>query len=98
MLVFNRNLPLNSVMTIDENEIDEFNNVNTNAGFKRGSNSFFEGTSLSDAKSLINTSFSSHSNLAGCKAIHDSNPVPDNYNFITQNPKCASKVANQQSK
>ncbi len=97
LVIFNKNLPLNTVMTIDENEIDEHNNLRNNF-FKRGGNSFFEGTTLSEAKSLINTSFSSHSNLAKCKNLHGSSPLPDNYNFHTQYPRCGAKVANQQSK
>jgi len=101
MLIFNRNLPMSQIMTIDENEIEEFNRLSVS--FKRGANTFFDGTTLADIKNIINTSFSSHSGLSGCKVPKitpenkELNVIPDSYNFHTEHPRCGSKVANQQS-
>ena len=54
ILVFTKSLPLKEIMTIDEVDIEEHNN-NPHTLFKRGTNSFFDGTTLADAKALINT-------------------------------------------
>lgn len=95
--MFTKSLPLKEIMTIDEVDIEEHNN-NPHTLFKRGTNSFFDGTTLADAKALINTSFSSNTNLHGCKNPQDISAIPDSYNFHIQTPRCGSKIANQQSK
>jgi len=58
--------------------------------------SFFEGTTLSDAKKLISTTFASHSNLARC-TVDDSVVPPDSFDSRTHWSACILPVRNQQN-
>jgi len=92
MLFLNQSPPLHKVPTIDDKRIEEHNQ---NFPWRQGPNKFFEGTTLADAKKIINTSFSSHPNLVRCQT-DDSIVPPDSFDFRHNWPNCALPVGNQQ--
>jgi hypothetical protein len=94
MVFLNQSPPLNKTLTIDDSRIEEHNQ---NFPWRQGANKFFEGTTLADAKKIINTSFASHSNLVRC-TIDDSIVPPESFDTRVQWPKCSLPVGNQQSK
>lgn len=92
MLFMNQSTPLHKVLTIDESKMEEHNNSHP---WKQGVNKFFEGTTLSDAKKIFTTTFTSHTNLAKC-AAEDSVAVPESFDYRTKWSSCALPVVNQQ--
>jgi len=93
MLFMNQATPLNKVLTVDEQKIEEHNN---SFPWKQGSNKFFEGTTLSDAKKLVSSTFASHSNLARC-STDDSKATPSSFDYRTQWKSCVLPVRNQEN-
>lgn len=94
MLLLNKAPPLNKTPVIDENKIREHNDF---IPWKQGPNTFFEGATLADAKKVINSSFSSHSDLMKCK-IEESYIPPTNFDARKQWPNCILPIANQTRK
>lgn len=94
LLFLNQAPPLNKTSTIDDSRIEEHNQ---NFPWRQGANKFFEGTTLADAKKLINSSFASHSNLVKCN-VDETIVPPESFDSRTQWPKCTLPVGNQQSK
>jgi cathepsin B len=92
MLFLNQQPPLNKTSTIDDKRIEEHNQ---NFPWQQGPNKFFEGSTLADAKKIINTSFASHSNLVRC-SIDETITPPESFDARTQWPNCLFSVANQQ--
>lgn len=92
-LFMNQAPSLTKTATIDDNRIEEHNQ---NFPWRQGANKFFEGTTLADAKKLINSSFASHSNLVRC-SVDDSVVPPESFDVRSQWPKCVLPVGNQQS-
>ena len=90
----NRQAPLTKTATIDERRIREHNE---NIPWRQEANKFFEGTTLADAKKIMNTSFASHSNLVKC-SVDDTLVTPDSFDYRNEWPRCVLPVANQQSK
>lgn len=84
MMFFNQAPPLNKVNVLDEQKIQEHND---NSFWKQGVNEFFEGSTLADAKKLINVGFASHQNLNRCQ-IDDSITPPDNFFYKDAFPNC----------
>jgi hypothetical protein len=93
MFFLNQQPPLPKIPTIDVHKIEEHNSSNP---WKQGSSKFFEGTTLSDAKRLINSSFASHSNLVRC-SVEDNLNIPESFDSRHQWPNCVLPVGNQQS-
>lgn len=93
MLFLNQSTPLNKVLTIDEQKIEEHNQAYP---WKQGANKFFEGSTLSDAKKLVSSTFASHSNLARC-GQEDSVVPPDTFDYRNQWKSCVLPVTNQQN-
>jgi hypothetical protein len=93
MFFMNQQAPLNKTPTIDDKRIDEHNQ---NFPWKQGPNKFFEGSTLADAKKIMNTSFASHSNLIRCN-VDDSIVPPESFDSRKEWPNCVSPVGNQQS-
>jgi cathepsin B len=93
MLFLNQSTPLDKVLTIDEQKIEEHNH---SYPWKQGPNKFFEGSTLSDAKKLISSTFASHSNLARC-GVDDTVVSPDHFDYRTQWQACVLPVRNQQN-
>jgi hypothetical protein len=93
MLFMNQQTPLNKTTTIDDKRIDEHNQ---NSPWKQGPNKFFEGSTLADAKKIMNTSFASHSNLIRC-SVDDSIVPPESFDTRKEWPTCVSPVGNTQS-
>ena len=94
MLFMNQQAPLNKTSTIDDKKIDEHNH---NSPWKQGANKFFEGSTLADAKKIINVSFASHSNLIRCN-VDDTVVPPESFDTRREWPTCNLPVGNQQSK
>lgn len=94
MFFMNQQAPLNKTPTIDDNKIEEHNQ---NFPWKQGSNKFFEGSNLADAKKIINTSFASHSNLVRCN-VDDSIVPPESFDSRKEWSSCVLPTGNQQSK
>lgn len=94
LLFLNQAPPLNKTSTIDDSRIEEHNQ---NFPWRQGANKFFEGTTLADAKKLINSSFASHSNLVKCN-VDETIVPPESFDSRTQWPKCTLPIGNQQSK
>lgn len=92
MLFLNQQAPLHKTPIIDDKKIEEHNQ---NFPWQQGANKIFEGATLSDAKKLINTSFTSNSNLNKCR-IDDSVVPPESFDVRQQWPTCILPVANQQ--
>jgi len=92
MLFLNQQAPLNKTPTIDDSKIEEHNQ---NTPWHQGANKIFEGTTLADAKKIVNASFASHSNLVRC-SVDDSISPPEAFDSRTQWPNCMLPVANQQ--
>ena len=92
MLFLNRTPPLTKTPTIDDKRIDEHN---SNFPWKQGANKFFEGTTLAEAKKIVTSSFSSHSNLPRCNT-DETIIAPENFDARSQWADCVSPVANQQ--
>jgi cathepsin B len=92
MLFMNQQAPLNKTLTIDDSRIEEHNQ---NFPWQQGANKFFEGTTLADAKKIVNASFASHSNLVRC-SVDDSISPPESFDSRTNWPNCLHPVANQQ--
>ena len=93
MFFLNQQPPLHKVATIDEHKIEEHN---SSSPWKQGPSKFFEGTTLSDAKRLINSSFASHTNLVRC-SVEDNLNIPESFDSRQQWPNCVLPVGNQQS-
>jgi len=93
MLFLNQATPLNKVLTIDEQKIEEHNQ---SYPWKQGPNKFFEGSTLSDAKKLVSSTFASHSNLARC-GVEDSVVPPESFDYRNQWKACVLPVVNQQN-
>ena len=94
MLFMNQQAPLNKTLTIDDKRIEEHN---ANFPWKQAPNKFFEGSTLADAKKIINTSFASHSNLIRCN-VDDSIVPPESFDTRKEWPSCVMPAGNQQSK
>lgn len=90
MTFFSSATPLHKLLTIDESKIEEHNNAHP---WKRGPNKIFEGTTLSDAKKIISTTFASHSNLARCSV--EEIAVPLSFDARTKWNTCVSSVRSQ---
>jgi cathepsin B len=93
MLFLNQATPLNKVLTIDEQKIEEHNH---SYPWKQGPNKFFEGSTLSDAKKIVTSTFASHSNLARC-SVEDSVVPPETFDYRNQWKACVLPVTNQQN-
>lgn len=93
MLFLNQQAPLNKTPTIDDKRIEEHNQ---NFPWKQAANKFFEGSTLADAKKIINTSFASHSNLIRCN-VDDSIVPPESFDSRKEWPNCVMAAGNQQS-
>jgi cathepsin B len=91
MLFLNQATPLNKVLTIDEQKIEEHN---SSYPWKQGPNKFFEGTTLQDAKKIVSSTFASHSNLQRC-AVDDAVVAPESFDYRTQWQSCVLPVRNQ---
>lgn len=89
MTFMNQAAPLHKVLVIDSNKILEHND---NFDWKQGPNSFFEGATLADAKTLFNAGFSNHNNLAKCY-IDDSITPPESFHVKEQWPNCILPIA-----
>lgn len=87
-------LPLHKTPTIDQKKINEHN---LSTPWKQGTNKFFEGSSLADAKKLMTTSFSSHSNLLRCN-VDDMVIPPETFDSRKEWAKCVSPIGNTKSK
>jgi hypothetical protein len=85
--------PLHKLPTIDETKIEE---QNSNNSWKQGPSKIWEGTTLADAKNLMTSTLSSHSNLSRC-SVDESVSIPEAFDVRTQWPKCVLPVSNQQS-
>ena len=94
MMIINKSAPLNKVETIDEKSIEDHNQ---NTPWKQGPNKFFEGSTLADAKKIMNNSFASHSNLIRC-SVDDSIIPPVAFDSRKEWPSCSSQVGTTQSK
>ncbi len=94
MLFLNQQAPLNKTSTIDDKRIEEHNH---NTPWKQAANKFFEGSTLADAKKIINTSFASHSNLVRCN-VDDAIVPPESFDTRKEWPNCVLPAGNQQSK
>jgi cathepsin B len=92
MLFMNQQAPLNKTAVIDEKRIDEHNQ---NTPWQQGSNKFFEGATLADAKKIFNASFANHPNLAKCN-VDESVSTPESFDARIQWPQCMLPIANQQ--
>jgi cathepsin B len=92
MLFLNQQAPLNKTSTIDDSRIEEHNQ---NFPWQQGANKFFEGTTLADAKKIVNSNFASHSNLVRC-TVDDSISPPETFDVRTNWPNCVLPIANQQ--
>ena len=93
MVFLNQTPPLSKTPTIDDKKIEEHNQ---NTPWKQGANRFYEGSTLADAKKIINTSFSSHSNLPRCTVDETVTPT-ESFDARTTWSNCMLPVANQQS-
>ncbi len=93
MLFLNQATPLNKVLTVDEQKIEEHNQAYP---WKQGPNKFFEGSTLSDAKKLVSSTFASHSNLARC-GQEDTVVPPETFDYRNQWKACVLPVVNQQN-
>jgi cathepsin B len=93
MLFINQQPPLHKTPVIDDNKMDEHNQ---HVPWRQGPNKIFEGSTLADAKKIINTSFASHQNLAKC-STDDSVIIPDSFDTRTAWPNCKLPVSNQQT-
>ena len=100
MLFMNRQTPLNKIPVLDETRFFEHNAGNS---WKQGACKFWEGQTLADAKSLMSTSFASHSNLNKC-FVDSTEEIPESFdtrevhkecklNILDQNKKCAGSYA-----
>ena len=92
MLFMNQQAPLNKTPVIDDKRIDEHNQ---HTPWVQGANKFFEGSTLADAKKIINSSFANHPNLSKCNT-DDSVIPPESFDVRTQWPNCILPVGNQQ--
>lgn len=81
---------LSAVPVIEEDEIEAFNNQNSD--FSVGANDFFHGWKLSDAKQILRNSLSNKPTLPRCMTAEDTSIIPDKYNFRTAKPECAEPV------
>lgn len=90
----NQQTPLNKTSTLDDKKIDEHNQ---NSPWKQGMNKFYEGSTLADAKRIMNTSFASHSNLIRC-SIDESIAPPESFDSRKEWPSCVTSVGTTQSK
>ena len=86
MMFINQQTPLNKTPTIEESKIEEHNK---NTPWKQGTNKFFEGSTLADAKKIMNNSFASHSNLIRC-SVDDSIQTPESFDSRKEWPTCVS--------
>lgn len=93
MFFMNQQTPLNKTVTIDDKKIEEHNQ---SSPWKQGGNKFFEGSTLADAKKIMNTSFASHSNLIRC-SMDDSVTPPATFDSRKEWPSCTAPVGNTQS-
>lgn len=84
MMFLNQAPPLHKVPVIEDKKIEEHNNNNV---WKQGPNEFFEGSTLAEAKKLMNAGFASHQNLQRCQ-IDDSVTPPENYFYKEHFPNC----------
>ena len=88
MTFFNQTPSLTKVQVIDDSKIQEHN---SNFQWKQGPSTFFEGTTLADAKKLFTTGFSNHNNLNRCH-IDDSISPPENFFYKDNWAHCALPV------
>jgi len=92
MMIINKSTPLNKTLTIDEKTIEDHNQ---NTPWKQGPNKFFEGSTLADAKQIMNNSFASHSNLIRC-SINDSIIPPVAFDSRKEWPTCVPAIGTTQ--
>lgn len=90
MMFLNQAPALNKVIVLDDQIIEEHNN---NSFWKQGVNSFFEGSTLADAKKLMNVGFASHQNLNRCQ-VDDSITPPENFFYKEAFPNCVVPTVN----
>jgi len=89
MMFLNQTPPLNKTAVIDDKKITEHNE---HFHWKQGPNTFYEGATLADAKKLMSSQFSSHSNLNKCQ-LEDGISPPDHFNYKDSWPNCVLPIA-----
>jgi len=92
-MFFSKSKKIHLTPVIEEDEIEAHNE--NDYGFTLGTNSFFQGWKLSDAKHLMNNQPALRQQLARCMSGSDNTILEEKFDFREAYPNCLAPIVNQ---